>query len=333
MDIHDRPLLKHTSAQALSAAGSTPRNLVMLHTGVALGFSLLATVLQYILSLGIGDTGGLAGLGMRSVLSSAQSFLQVAGMILLPFWEMGILRALLLISRRQEADKPTLLDGFRRFGPIFRLQLLRLVMSFGISIVSTNIGVFLFALTPFSKPLMESILPLMTETADPTLLAEQLPADVINQSMLPLAIIIGVLFLLLYIPVSYRIRMADYAIMDQPKTGAFAAVGISIHITRRKAMALFRLDLSFWWYYLLELLLVAVCYSYDLLVLAGVTLPISQELGYFGSYGLYLIGTFALALLAKAKVQTTYAVAYDTLLPTPPSGDDQGLQPTPSVWL
>ena len=123
MDIHDRPLLKHTSAQALSAAGSTPRNLVMLHTGVALGFSLLATVLQYILSLGIGDTGGLAGLGMRSVLSSAQSFLQVAGMILLPFWEMGILRALLLISRRQEADKPTLLDGFRRFGPIFRLQL------------------------------------------------------------------------------------------------------------------------------------------------------------------------------------------------------------------
>ena len=313
MDNLDRSTLKNMAADALAGAAYSPKKLILINSGAALGLALLVSLLQYVLQLQIDTTSGLSGLGMRSVLSTAQAFLQTGSMILLPFWEIGLLRALLCVARGQDNAPATLLEGFRRFGPVLRLQILRLVLCFAVAMLSSNISVIIFTLTPFSFKLMEAMLPMLETVTDPMALLEQVPEEVLMDSALPLFIIFGIIFLALYIPVFYRIRLADFAIMDAPKTGAFKAMGISLRATKRNCMYLFRLDLSYWWYYLLELLAVLLCYSYDILLLCGVSLPISYEFGFFGSYLLYIAVTLALALLAKAKVQTTYAVAYDIL--------------------
>ena len=50
MDIRNRRALKQASAQALQEAAYDPRKLVLIHTAITLGASLLVTVLHYILA-------------------------------------------------------------------------------------------------------------------------------------------------------------------------------------------------------------------------------------------------------------------------------------------
>ena len=75
MDPHDRRALKSAARESLAAAPYDPRKLILLHTGVTIAVSLIGTILNFVLSKQIENTGGLGGMGLRSMLSTVQSVL------------------------------------------------------------------------------------------------------------------------------------------------------------------------------------------------------------------------------------------------------------------
>ena len=88
---------------------------------------------------------------------------------------------------------------------------------------------------------------------------------------------------------------------------------LSAAMLRRRCWQLFRLDLKFWWYYALKLLCMLLLYADLLLEAAGVALPVSADAAYLLTYGLYLVGFFAVEVRFLPTVQTAYACAYENL--------------------
>lgn len=323
MTIRDRKGLKQTAASRLSEAGFDPRLLILIHTGVSIGATLLVTVINYILQQQINSTGGLSGIGLRSILATAQSALQLACIVLLPFWEFGMVYAAMGIARKRSAEPADLTAGFRRFGPVLRLSLLRSAIIFAVIMLCVNIGTGIFMATPLSAPLYDILLPILeasSNNAAPTI--DEATLDAIFGALLPLIPILLGLVLLLVVPVLYRLRMADYLIMEDKKTGALEAMATSWRMTQGRAFALFRLDLSFWWFYALQAVAVILSYGDAIAGLLGITLPISPDLAALVCYLLYGAAILVLYWRFGSYVQTTYAVAYDTLryqcaMPTP----------------
>lgn len=132
--------------------------------------------------------------------------------------------------------------------------------------------------------------------------------------MVPLLILTGILLVLVYLPVFYRLRLVDYSLLEHPKEGAWMAFRRSSWMMRGNGMKMFRLDLSYWWYYLLQAVLSVICYGDVLLSMAGISLPWSGEISFFLFYLLSLVGQFALYQLARNRVAVTYAAAYQALV-------------------
>jgi len=76
--------------------GNEKLKIAAIHAGITAGVALMVTLLQLLLSQGIGNTGGLSGLGMRSLLQTAETVLSGANTVLMPFWNVGFLFAALL---------------------------------------------------------------------------------------------------------------------------------------------------------------------------------------------------------------------------------------------
>ena len=331
MNIRDRKGLKQTAASRLSEAAFDPRLLILIHIGVSMGVTLLITVINYILQQQIGGTGGLSGIGLRSILTTAQSALQLAGVFLLPFWEIGILYASVRIARKQPAAPASLAEGFRRFGPVLRLNLMKSAVYFAIMMFCVNIGSGIFMMTPLSDATMDILLPLLENVSaanDPSLAIDDATLVALVESLAPMIPLLLVLFLLLAAPLYYRLRMADYLIMEDKKTGALAALVTSWRITKGRALGLFRLDLSFWWFYGLQALTLLVCY-FDLIASAlGISLPLPADIASLLFYVLYAALTLLLYRQFGSYLHTSYAVAYDTLryqaaMPTPRPQDSE----------
>ena len=323
MDLLDRRGLKNAAGDALAQAPRNPKRIILIHTAVSLGIMLLVAVLDYVLSGQIENTGGLSGLGTRSVLTTVQSILQMVQMVVLPFWEIGYLYAAMKMAVKEPAEPGTLLEGFRRFGPLFRIMLLKGLIFLVLGFVCTYVATQIFVMTPLSTPMLEAMAPVLN---DPALMesaaGEEALMQVVDQAlddaMLPLLIITGILLCLVYIPISYRLRLVNYSVLENPREGALVAFRRSFRLMRGNCLEMFLLDLSFWWYYLLQILINLVCYGDLILSLAGVSLPWSGELSFFLFYILALAGQFVLYFLARNKVEVTYVTAYHVLSPYRP---------------
>ena len=323
MDLLDRRGLKNAAGDALAQAPRNPKRIILIHTAVSLGIMLLVAVLDYVLSGQIENTGGLSGLGTRSVLTTVQSILQMVQMAVLPFWEIGYLYAAMKMAVKEPAEPGTLLEGFRHFGPLFRVMLLKGLIFLVLGFVCTYVATQIFVMTPLSTPMLEAMAPVLN---DPTLMesaaGEEALMQVVDQAlddaMLPLLIITGILLCLVYIPISYRLRLVNYSVLENPREGALVAFRRSFRLMRGNCLEMFLLDLSFWWYYLLQILINLVCYGDLILSLAGVSLPWSGELSFFLFYILALAGQFVLYFLARNKVEVTYVTAYHVLSPYRP---------------
>lgn len=329
MDIFDRKGLKHAAAESLARSSSDPGKLVLIHTGAALLLTTLLSALDYWLEQSIGGTGGLDGLGTRAMLGTVQSILRISQILVLPFWEIGYVYATMQLARGEYRAPEALLQGFRRFGPVLRLMLLRSAIYIAIGVAASYISSFLLFLTPWSRPLVEAMTPFLSSDTSILQNAAQMEAAMqaaMDAAALPIAAISGVVFLAMAAPVFYRYRMAEFALMDAPEKGALAALRRSRQLMKGNCIGIFRLDLSFWWYYLLELLIGAVCYADQILLLAGVSLPGSAGGYYFLCLGLYFVCRLALSWKFRNGVDVTYAYAYGALqLPPPPV-----VEPAPS---
>lgn len=312
MDIRDRKGLMKNADLALSQAAYNPRILALIHTGVALGVSLVLTLISYFLTRQIDTTGGLSGMGMRSVLTTVQAMLSISSAVLMPFWEIGFFAAAIGIARQQPTGPSTLLSGFRRFGPILRLNLLRGLLIGFMGFLCLQISSGIFILTPFSNPLMEATEALMaqgTPEINDALIATLMPL------ITPMYWIFGILFCVIAIPILYRFRMADFVIMDNKPIGALQALGASHKMMRYNRLALFKLDLRFWWFYALQVLSLGLCYGDELLPALGISLPVGGDAAFFLFFAIHLVCQLTLAWFAQSRVQVAYACAYEALLP------------------
>ena len=247
----------------------------------------------------------------RAVLSTVLSVLSMAVSIALPFWSMGYVYAVLRLSRKQPAPAGTLLEGFRRIWPVFRMLLLEGLLISGISMAVMYGSFILLSLTPLATPLvtlMEDMLAsgsILEETVmDPAVI------EAMTRALMPILLISAGVCVLVMIPVSYRLRLSTYRIMDDPTAGARAALSTSNRLMKGNCFALLRLDLSFWWYFLLEGAAVLLASGPELLLLLGIHLPASENAQYLLFGVLSICAQLLVYLRWRNYVEVTYANAY-----------------------
>lgn len=294
--------------------GKNVRRLAVIHAGVTVAAGLLVTLLQYVLAEGIGNTGGLSGLGTRSILETFQTVLQWANMVLLPFWNLGFLYVSLQWARGKTADSRDLLKGFQRIGPCLGLMVNRSLLTLGVMIVAINIGSTVYMMLPASGWLLE----LAQEQGNMDAFYDYLYSMDVNQilemfrSMIPMLVISAALLLVLLVPLLYRFRLAEYAILSHPGVRGFPAMVISAGLLRRRCWQLFKLDLQLWWYYGLKLLCVLLLYADLLLGAVGFAVP-SGDLTFLVTYLMYLASLFLVETFCRPQVDTAYGLFYEKL--------------------
>lgn len=297
-------------AEKLLSAGENPRKLVLQHTAIALGSALLVTALNFILSNRIEVTGGLAGMGLRSALATVQTVLQFATMILLPFWEIGMVYAALRWARGEQASFPDLLQGFRRFRPVLALKVIQGAMFVALGMAASYVSTVVFAMTPFAGPVVELLEPMVDTLATQPLeelLTPELMAEITRQSV-PMFVMLGVIFAVVAIPLFYRLRFTEFVAVENGS--GLMSVLQSIRVTKGNCLKLVKLDLSFWWYYLLQLVFSMLCYGDMICNLLGITLPFSADIGFFLFYVVGILGQGVLLWSSRAKVMTVYGLAF-----------------------
>lgn len=296
---------------ALDGAAYPPKKMILIHSGVTIGLSLVLSVLNYLLDMGIDQTSGLSGIGTRAVLETIQSLLQIANSLLLPFWSIGYIRAVLNWTRREDATPWTLLSGFLHLRPVLRLMILQGAVMMLLGMVGIYAGTAVFLLTPGAQPLYA----LLEEAAqsgitDPYALLENEAYVAVSAKIVPyVAVCAGILIA----PMAYRLRFAEYVLMDAPREGALRAMLKSWQMTRKNCWALLKLDLRFWWYHLAGLLILALSYGDTLLPMLGIELSMGADAAMFAFYIAALICELGLYVWQKNEVTCVYALAYDQL--------------------
>ncbi len=330
MDILNSRELKARTRETLSSAACDHKKLVLIHTGIIVGINILVSLLQLYLNQQISSAGGLSGLGTRTILETAQRVLQYAVNLALPFWEIGLIFVALRLARGEQAEFYHLAEGFRRLGPVLRLYLLEGFIYMGAGMISMYVGAFLYSVTPLALPMQKLILPVVESggsVEEVYAVLDTMSVQELFNMFLPALILIGVIFLVLALFLRYRFRMAQFLVMDQPGTGAMMALLASSRMTKHYRMKLLRLDLSFWWFYILVALSGAVMYADTLLGYAGIELPLSADAMWIICYILGCLIQLVIYRRYYGYVQTTYATAYEVLRTRP--AEEPKPQPAP----
>lgn len=295
-----------------------PQKVILGYAGITVLLSALLTVANALLSNQIEGTGGLANFGIRSILSTAQSILPMLQSVVLLCVEFGYLHAILRLSRGQYADHTDLKVGFRRFGAVLRLNIWQGFLIMGISMILFYLSMQIFLLTPLANPLLDLLMPLVSVAgSNAAAMMDEAAMNQAVQLMLPMLIIYGIVCCLVLIPMIYRFRMASFVLLDDPTGRAFAALKTSVRLMKRNGFRLFKLDLSFWWYYGLVVLANVVAYCDMLLPMLGVALPFNDTIAFYLFYFLYLAILFAIYYFLRNPVEIAYAKVYDAIRDEP----------------
>lgn len=300
--------IKYEADQTLQRDIALPRRIVLIHTGLSLGLSLLLAFISFCLDRVASGDGGLSGLGTQAALSTAQVVIQLASLVVVPFWQAGLTYTMLGYVRGRAVQSWDLAEGFRRFAPILTSSLMMGLQYMARAVISMYLTFTLITLTPFTAPLYQ-VSGMLEQNPNLDILALNVPGMGIFFGAL--VVIYVLVFVALAAPVFYRYRMVNYIIMDDQNIGGFKAMFLSRIMMHRRRRKLFRLDLSFWWFYGLELLLTAISLGTLLLPLAGITLPVSDDAAYWIFQIICVFGQLGLYYWAKPKLEVAYALCYE----------------------
>lgn len=318
MEFHNRRALKEEAAALLRRARD-PKKLILAYC-LAVGIiSLILTGGSYLLNLRISNSGGLSNLGSRAILETVQNILPYGEFFLSIALNFGFLSAVLRFSRLQYADHTDLKTGFRLFFPVLRLILLQLGLYTLLAFAAFFLASQIFLFTPWAIPYVEIVTALPATSLSGTIpVLDDATVLALSDAMLPMLVIFAVVYIPAALFISYRYRMANYCLLDDPKHGAIAAMRSSRSLLRGKCMALFKLDISFWWYYLLLVVITALGYGEILLPLLGITPPLSETTAFFLFYALMLVGQLVVYYFFRLRLDATFAVFYNHIRPKPP---------------
>ena len=309
-------ILMREAAERVSSASYCPKKLTAIHAGIAAGASLLVALLTYLLGIGIDDTAGLGGINSRAALETAQTVLQMVISILSPFWALGFVSAALHLSRGQMAAPNSLLAGFRRWGAALRLMLLEALIYCAVVFVTMQMGSYIYALTPASDELANLVnqMPAL-DMASLYELVYSLDQSALMRLFLSIVPFVFLPPLVAVILLSYRLRLSQFVLMDEPRVGALFAIAVSIRLTKKNCLRLLALDLRFWWFYLLEVLIQILCYGDLLLPMFGIQMGMNAVLASFLFFALAMACQVGLYVWQKPRFMTSFALFYDDLLP------------------
>ena len=313
--LFDPPKLRGDTKDSLSQANK-PGRVILIHTGVVLLATLLLSIADFLLSQLISNTGGLNGMATRSILTTIQSLLRLAQIIAIPFWQIGYTYYTLKVARGAPTRLTDLTEGFRRFGPVLRLKALMAGMLFLLMMVSSYAGSILFMMTPWATPVLREMEALLATNPSEAELMEAFTVIATDASV-PILIICGLCFLAGGIFLFFRFRLADLWLMAHPDSGALAALRNSKKAMQGNWKAMFHIDLGFWWFYLLELLVSVLCYGDRFMGLFGLEMTNDAFSHYLIFFSLYVWAHMALYWWKRNEVAVTYAHAYLTLCPDP----------------
>ncbi len=291
-----------------------PGRVILAHTGMILLMSLLLTAADYFLDQQISTTGGLSGMGTRSVLTTIQSTLRLLQILALSFWQVGYTYYTLRVAEGQARGLTDLLEGFRRFGPVLRLKLLMAGITALLIFASAYVSSFLFTLTPWAATMMQQMEVLMAGNLDEAALMEAV-ASMTMDAIVPIMILFGLCFLAGGIFLFFRFRLAELWLMDHPQGGALAALRGSRKAMRGNCKAMLRIDLRFWWFYALDILVTMLCFGDVILGAVGMEMTMDAFGHYLIFFSLYVWAQLALYWWKRNEVAVTYAHAYMALCP------------------
>lgn len=307
--------LKHTAKERLGASQGA-RTVLLLYIAISFGVSLVSLLVNFFLDHQVGQIGGLGNLGLRSMLLSIGTALPMILSLALMGLDLGYQAAMLRTARGQFTSPNAFRLGYDRFWSLLRCQIVQVCIAFFYVLGAAYAASLIFVLSPFSR---DAMVFLENGMPDPAAMSAG-EALALLEAMGPMFLIYFVLLLVFLVPRFYSWRMANYVILDRPGIGGFSALRESTRCMRLHRKELFRLDLHFWWYYLLSALATAVCYGDSLLPMLGVSLPFAPEVAYFVFYFLYLALQFGISWCFRNRVEVTYALVYESLRPKQEEG-------------
>lgn len=308
MSIPSAKYLKKKASNRLQS-GNDPKKVVLVYAGIAALSSLVVTVVQALLDSRISQTGGIQNIGTRSMLTTADTVLTIAQLLLVMCLTLGYTGSMLRIARGQYASPNSLKAGGERIWVLLRTRLLQMLIMTAAAFALCFLVINVCLLTPLSN----RVIAVMGTVSAEVLLADDLALIGFYSAMLPIILIylVTLVPLLWYFSCTYR--MVDYLLIDRPQLGAFGALRESRRMMQGNMKMMLRVDLSFWWYYLLQALVSVLVYLNMVLALFSIGLP--PEVLYWGTVVLYLAADFALRYFFSNKVAVTYALFYDSLCP------------------
>lgn len=316
MAIIDTKLLPRQGTALTQGQRVQCRKLVLLYCGVIAALSLGSNGLHLLLDDQIGTTGGLDGVGLRSVLQTIQEVLGYINMFFTPFWSAGFLYAMVNMVRGESPKGTDLLEGFRRFGRILMSTLYEAALTISLAVSTFFLAMLIFGFTPMADEFTELMTPVLSDPnlylADGTFNTALIPAEAITTGSIPLICIWMVLLFTVCVYMSYCFRMAPYLMMER-KIGGVAALFESRRLMRGHKWQMLKLDLRFWWYHGLGMVVSVVCYLDVILALLGVPVPFGEMTMYFLTLGAYCVLLTALYLWKKCDVDAAYVLAYEAI--------------------
>ena len=316
MAILNPSALRARGAAAAQSCRGECRRLVLIYCGVIVLLTLGSNGLHLMLDSHIGETGGLSGLGMRSVLQTVQELLVYINFFFSPFWTAGFLYAMISLVRGHAPGAGDLLEGFRRFGGVLAHMAVQFLGIVALVMAVANVAAVIFTFTPMSAEFVEKMGPLLNDpailTAEGVLDLSKIPMDTMMSAMRPMLILTCVLLVPVYIWLTYFFRMSLYLVMEG-STGGVRAYFESMRLMRGHKWQMFRLDLSFWWYHALGLLISMVGYLDTILNALEIPLPMGETGMFFLTLGAYCVLQTGLYLWKKCQVDAAYVLAYQAI--------------------
>lgn len=308
MSIPSAKYLKKKASNRLQS-GNDPKKVVLIYAGIVALSSLVVTVVQDLLDSQTSQTGGIQNIGTRSMLTTADTVLTIAQLLLVMCLTLGYTGSMLRIARGQYASPNSLKAGGERIWVLLRTRLLQMLIMTAAAFALCFLVINVCLLTPLSN----RVIAVMGTVSAEELLSNGLALIALYSAMLPIMLIylVALVPLLWYFSCTYR--MVDYLLIDRPQLGAFGVLRESRRMMQGNMKMMLRVDLSFWWYYLLQALVSVLIYLN--MVLAPFAIGLPPAVLYWGTVVLYLAADFALRYFFSNKVAVTYALFYDSLCP------------------
>ena len=274
--------LKRASLTRLRRYGKRPYKLAFYSVAIALAVQLLVDAMGYWVATYQGGEG-LDGMGSVTMIQTVHELLSTASSLLTPLWTLGFTAAIMAFMDWQDPQDTVLLKGLRRWWEFLKLYLLEGILMFFLMMAVIMPITYLYALTPWAKDLMN--------IPDPEIVGEVKFVAAAVDAAAPLLILYALAFLVVGMFFAYLILNGWI--------GVWSAMVTSFQMTKGYVWSMIKLDLSYWWYYLLTGVLMGV---YVAVVMLGYNLGYSYNTIFWLAYAAYALGSLALDVFAKPRI-------------------------------